>query len=80
MLLPPREQVARWALTREAWSKQWHFHGDTGVQAEGLGNGQCPVSTGRVSSDLPWEGRPQDSSQGKEGILRPLWLLPVGST
>lgn len=43
----------------------------------GWGSGQCPVSTGRVSSDLPGRGRPQDRSQGKERILRPLWLLPV---
>lgn len=45
----------------------------------GWGSGQCPVSTGRVRSDLPGRGKPQDGSQGKERILRPLWLLPVRS-
>lgn len=43
----------------------------------GWGSGQCPVSTRRVRSDLPGQGKPQDSSQGKERILRALWLLPV---
>lgn len=58
--------------------ENWNFHGDTGAQAEGLGSGQCLVSTGGATSDLPWEGKPQDGSQGKECVLRPLWLPATG--
>lgn len=73
--LPPREKVAKLLLTRVAWVQtQWHFHGDTGMQAGGVASAQCPLGESAVTcqgaADHRTAHRAKSASSDRSGFFR----------